>query len=148
MRYGFLWITDDQYIYSHLAADGIHSVVRNAVIPSTHPVPAPCGLSMYRFVLPMDIVKNAIGHDHEYPAMYDYSKGTFVTVVAAGDKGNRNVVMYPCRGNELMNIAFAVPDESVRDPDQLQYSWNAAGNKEEMVEALRGFPEWLQRIFR
>lgn len=103
---------------------------------------------MYRFVLPMDIVKNAIGHDHEYPAMYDYSKGTFVTVVAAGDKGNRNVVMYPCRGNELMNIAFAVPDESVRNPDQLQYSWNAAGNKEEMVEALHGFPEWLQRIFR
>lgn len=132
----------------HLAADGIHSVVRNAVIPSTHPVPAPCGLSMYRFVLPMDIVKDAIGQDHEYPAMYDYSKGTFATVMAAGDKGNRNVVMYPCRGYELMNIAFAVPDESVRDPDQLQYSWNAAGNKEEMVEALRGFPEWLQRIFR
>lgn len=103
---------------------------------------------MYRFVLPMDIVKDAIGHDQEYPAICDYSKGTFATVIAAGDKGNRNVVMYPCRGYELMNIAFAVPDESVRDPDQLQYSWNAAGNKEEMVEALHGFPEWLQRIFR
>lgn len=148
VRYGLLWITDDRCMCLHLAADGIHSVVRNAVIPSTHPVPAPCGLSMYRFVLPMDIVKDAIGHDHGYPAMYDYSKGTFATVMAAGDKGNRNVVMYPCRGYELMNIAFAVPDESVRDPDQLQYSWNAAGNKEEMVEALRGFPEWLQRIFR
>ncbi|KAI3399040.1 hypothetical protein diail_7840 [Diaporthe ilicicola] len=95
----------------------------------------------------MDIVKNAIGHDREYPAMCDYSKGAFVTVVAAGDEG-RNVVMYPCRGHELMNIAFAVPDGSVRDPDQLQYSWNAAGNKEEMLEALRGFPEWIQRIFR
>ena len=148
VRYRCLWMTDDRYIYLHLGADGIHSVVRSTVIPSTHPVPARCGLSMYRFVLPMDIVKNAIGHDHEYPAMYDYSQGTFVTVVAAGDEGNRNVIMYPCRGHELMNIAFSVPDASLRDPDQLQYSWNAAGNKEEMVEALRGFPEWLQRIFR
>lgn len=103
---------------------------------------------MYRFVLPMDIVKNAIGHDHGYPAMCDYSKGSFVSVMAAGDEGNRNVVMYPCRGHELMNIAFAVPDGSVRDADQLKYSWNAAGNKEVMVETLRGFPEWLQRVFR
>lgn len=141
-------MTDDRYIYLHLGADGIHSVIRNAVIPSTHPVPAPCGLSMYRFVLPMDIVKNAIGQVHEYPAMYDYSKGAFVNVMAAGDEGNRNIVMYPVRGDELMNIAFAVPDRIVRDPDQLQYSWNADGNKEDMVKALRGFPDWLQRIFR
>ncbi|KAL2289239.1 hypothetical protein FJTKL_02258 [Diaporthe vaccinii] len=56
--------------------------------------------------------------------------------------------MYPCREYELMNIAFAVPDGSLRDPDQLQYSWNAAGNKEDMVEALCGFPEWLQRMSR
>lgn len=148
VRYKCFWMADDQYTYLHLGADGIHSVVRKAVIPSTHPVPAPCGLSMYRFVIPMDIVKNAIGHDHEYPAMYDFSQGTFATIIAAGDQGNRNVVTYPCREHELMNMAFAVPDGSVRDPDQLQYSWNAAGNKEEMLEALRGFPEWLQRIFR
>lgn len=103
---------------------------------------------MYRFVLPMDTVKNAIGHDRETPVVYDFSKGTFVTVIAAGDEGNRNIIMYPCHGYELMNIAFAVPDASLRDPDQLQYSWNAAGKKEDMLEVLHGFPEWLQRIFR
>ncbi|KAL1865519.1 hypothetical protein Daus18300_007164 [Diaporthe australafricana] len=110
--------------------------------------PVPCGLSVYRFVLPMDTVKGAIGHDHEYPAMYDYSEGTFVAIIAAGDEGNRNVVMYPCRGHEQMNIACAVPDRSVKNPDQLQYSWNVAGNVDEMVEAVQGFPEWLKRIFR
>lgn len=135
-------------IYLHLGADGIRSVVRNAVIPSTHPVPAPCGLSMYRFVLPIDVLKNAIGRDHEYPTIYDYSKGAFVSVMAAGDEGNRNVTMYPCREHELMNIAFAVPDANLKHPDQLEYSWNAAGDKEEMIEAARGFPEWLQRVFR
>lgn len=96
----------------------------------------------------MDTVKVAIGDDSEYPAMYDYSKGTFVAIIAAGDEGNRNVVMYPCRGHQQMNIACAVPDVSIQDPGQLQYSWTAAGNVEEMVEAVRGFPEWLQRVFR
>ncbi|KAG8163086.1 hypothetical protein KVR01_007564 [Diaporthe batatas] len=147
---GLVQFADGTSVKSDLiiGADGIHSIVRDAVIPSTHPVPAPSGLSLYRFVLPMNTVKNAIGQDHEQPAMFDYSRGTFVIFIAAGDEGNRNVVMYPIRGYELMNIAFAVPDGILRDPDQLHYSWNASGSKEEMIEALRGFPDWLQRVFR
>ncbi|KAL2289238.1 hypothetical protein FJTKL_02257 [Diaporthe vaccinii] len=70
---GVLYLDDGTSVESDLiiGADGIHSVVRNTVTPSTHTVPAPCGLSMYRFVLPMEIVKNALGHDHENPAVYD-----------------------------------------------------------------------------
>lgn len=94
----------------------------------------------------MDVVRDAIGSDDQFPAMYDYTEGTFVAIVAAGDQGNRNIVMYPCRGYEKMNIAFAVPDVSVRDPSQLQYSWSAVGNVDEMVEAITGFPLWLQRV--
>lgn len=148
VQYSCLRITDDRHVLFQTGADGIHSIVRTAVIPSTHPAPVPCGLSVYRFVLPMDVVKNAIGQDHEYPAMYDYSEGTFVAIIAAGDEGNRNVVMYPCRRHEQMNIACAVPDKSIKNPEQLQYSWTAAGNTEEMVEAIHGFPEWLKRVFR
>lgn len=103
---------------------------------------------MYRFIIPMDVVKDAIGPDDQMPAMYNYDEGTFVAIIAAGDEGNRNVVMYPCRGHEQMNCACAVPDSSLRNPAQLEYSWNAKGSVEEMVEGIRRFPEWLRRVFR
>ncbi|KAB2573381.1 Salicylate hydroxylase [Lasiodiplodia theobromae] len=96
----------------------------------------------------MDVVKDAIGHDDQMPAMYNYDEGTFVAIIAAGDEGNRNVVMYPCRGHRQMNFACAVPDTSLRNPSQLEYSWNAKGSADELLEGIQGFPEWLKRVFR
>lgn len=80
--------------------------------------------------------------------MFNYDEGTFVAIVAAGDVGNRNVVMYPCRGHRQMNLACAIPDSKLRDPARLEYSWNAKGSVGEMVENIHGFPDWLQRVFR
>ncbi|KAJ5736644.1 uncharacterized protein N7483_001769 [Penicillium malachiteum] len=95
----------------------------------------------------MDAVKDAVGGDSQWPVMFNQDEGTFVTVIAAGDTGNRHVVMYPCRGHEQMNIAFAVPDWSLKRPSELEYSWNAQGSVPEMVEGIQGFPPWLQRVF-
>ncbi|KAL4893110.1 hypothetical protein BDV59DRAFT_202090 [Aspergillus ambiguus] len=130
-----------------IGADGIHSKSRASVISSSHPEPTPCGLSVYRFILPMDSVREAIGPGQQWPAMYNYDEGTFVAIIAAGDEGNRNVVMYPCRGHKQMNLACAVPDSSLKNPAQLEYSWNAKGNVQEMIEGIHGFPEWLHRVF-
>ncbi|KAF2853352.1 FAD/NAD(P)-binding domain-containing protein [Plenodomus tracheiphilus IPT5] len=130
-----------------VGADGIHSRIRTSVIPSSHPEPTPCGLSVYRFVLPMEIVRDAIGAEDTMPTMYEYTNGTFVAIIAAGDEENRNVVMYPCRGHEQMNIACAISDSSLRRPDLLEYSWTAKGSVNEMVEGIHGFPEWLKRVF-
>lgn len=130
---------------STTGADGIHSKVREAVIPQSHPAPVPSGLSLYRFVLPMGVVRDAIGDENEWPAMFNCDHGTFVAIIA--DVGNRHVVMYPCRGHEQMNIACAVPDSSLKNPSQLKYSWNAQGSVEDMVEGFQGFPPWLQRVF-
>ena len=96
----------------------------------------------------MDVVRDAIGPDDEMPAMYNYDEGTFVAIIAAGDEGNRNVVMYPCRGHQQMNYACAVPDSSLGNPARLEYSWNAKGSVKEMVEGISKFPEWLKRVFR
>ncbi|RYP52801.1 hypothetical protein DL769_010607 [Monosporascus sp. CRB-8-3] len=130
-----------------IGADGIHSKVRKAVIPPSHPDPVPCGHSLFRFVLPMDVVKDAIGSDVEWPAMYNYDYGTYVAIIAAGDEGNRGVVMYPCRGHTLMNCAVAVPDSSLKKTVGTEYSWNAKGSREDLVEQMREFPAWLRRIF-
>ncbi|KAJ5827475.1 hypothetical protein N7447_004238 [Penicillium robsamsonii] len=130
-----------------IGADGIRSKVRGAVIPASHPEPTPCGLSMYRFVIPMDIVMDTVATHGTIPAMYNYDDGTFIALIAAGDKGNRNVIMYPCQGHKLMNCVCAVPDSSLKSPDKLQYSWNAKGSVPELLEEIHGFPEWLKRLF-
>ncbi|KAJ5494541.1 hypothetical protein N7463_010628 [Penicillium fimorum] len=130
-----------------IGADGIRSKVRGAVIPASHPEPTPCGLSMYRFVIPMDIVMDTVAAHGTIPAMYNYDDGTFVALMAAGDKGNRNVIMYPCRGYKLMNCVCAVPNSSLKSPDKLQYSWNAKGSVLELLEEIHDFPEWLRRLF-
>jgi salicylate hydroxylase len=94
----------------------------------------------------MEDIKDAIGSD-EWPAMYNYDEGTFIAIIAAGDEGNRNVVMYPCRGHTLMNCAVAVPDEGLKRSVGLEYSWNAKGSREELLDQLQHFPPWLRRVF-
>ncbi|KAJ5984995.1 hypothetical protein N7499_008752 [Penicillium canescens] len=130
-----------------IGADGIRSKVRGAVIPASHPEPVSCGLSMYRFVIPMDVVMNTVATHGNIPAMYNYDDGTFIAVIAAGDEGNRNVIMYPCQGHKLMNCVCAVPDSSVKNPAKLEYSWNAKGSVEELLEEIHDFPEWLKQVF-
>ncbi|KAJ5383160.1 hypothetical protein N7517_001071 [Penicillium concentricum] len=130
-----------------IGADGIHSKVRGAVIPASHPEPVPCGLSMYRFVLPMDVVMDTVATHGTIPAMYNYDDGTFIALIAAGDKGNRNVIMYPCQGHKLMNCVCAVPNSSLKNPEKLQYSWNAKGSVQELLEEIHDFPEWLKHVF-
>lgn len=103
---------------------------------------------MYRFVIPMDVVMNTVATHGNIPAMYNYDDGTFIAVIAAGDKGNRNVIMYPCQDNKLMNCVCAVPDSSLKSPAKLEYSWNAKGSVEELLEEIHDFPEWLKRVFR
>lgn len=44
-----------------------------------------------------------------------------------------------------MSVACAVPDSILKNPARLGYSWNAKGSVEELVDNVRGFPEWLGR---
>ncbi|KAI1121203.1 FAD binding domain protein [Nemania abortiva] len=146
---GLVWFADGGFdeVDLIIGADGIHSKVRTAVIPPSHPAPVPCGLSVFRFLVPMDVIVDAIGPDEPWPAMYNYDEGAYVAIIAAGDEGNRNVVMYPCRGHELMNCAVAVPDSSLQASVGLEYSWNAKGSREELLSQLQDFPAWLLRVF-
>ncbi|KAJ5186703.1 hypothetical protein N7449_011467 [Penicillium cf. viridicatum] len=130
-----------------IGADGINSKVRAAIIPPSHPQPAPCGLSVYCFMIPMEVFKESMAAEGRMPDMFNYEEGYFIAIVAAGDEGNRNVVMLPCREHRFMSVACAVPDSILKNPARLEYSWNAKGSVEELVDNVRGFPEWLGRLY-
>ncbi|KAJ5645915.1 hypothetical protein N7490_002287 [Penicillium lividum] len=143
---GILKLVDGHCIEVDLiiGADGIHSKVREAVIPSSHPDPSLCGLCVYRFVVPMDILRDANG---EMPDILTLDEGNFVVIIAAGDEGNRNMVIYPCRELQLMNFVCGVPDTSPRVLAQIKSTGSHESLVNDMLEEFEGFPDWLLQIF-
>ncbi|KAJ5623361.1 hypothetical protein N7490_011966 [Penicillium lividum] len=130
-------------------ADGIHSNVRAAIISASHPEPAPCGHSMYRFVIPMEVIQESMVAEGRTPAIFNYTEGSYVGIVATGDadEDNRHLIMYPCRNHRFMNVAYGVPDSILKDSTGLEYSWSAKGSVQELVNNIHGFPGWIGRLF-
>ncbi|KAJ5670985.1 hypothetical protein N7507_000112 [Penicillium longicatenatum] len=128
-----------------IGADGIHSKVRETVIPSSHPGPSLCGLCVYRFVVPMDVLRDIKG---KMPDILTFDEGNFVVIIAAGDEGNRNIVIYPCRELQLMNFVCGVPDTSPRVLAQLKATGSHESLVNDMVEEFEGFPDWILQLFR
>ncbi|KAJ5925023.1 hypothetical protein N7454_007662 [Penicillium verhagenii] len=127
-----------------IGADGIHSKVREVVIPASHPEPALCGLCVYRFVVPMDVLRDGDGN---LPDVLTLHEGNFVVIIAAGDKGNRNIVIYPCRELELMNFVCGVPDTSPRVLAQLKSTGSHESLVHDITQEFQSFPEWLLKLF-
>ncbi|KAJ6086270.1 hypothetical protein N7486_010551 [Penicillium sp. IBT 16267x] len=127
-----------------IGADGIHSKVREAVIPSSHPQPSLCGLCVYRFVVPMDVLRDVNG---KLPNILTLDEGNFVVIIAAGDEGNRNIVIYPCRELQLMNFVCGVPDTSPRVLAQLKSTGSHESLVNDMIEEFQGFPDWILQLF-
>ncbi|KAJ5133228.1 Monooxygenase FAD-binding protein [Penicillium atrosanguineum] len=94
----------------------------------------------------MEVFKGSIAAEGHMPAMFKYNEGNFIAIIAAGDEGNRNLVMYPFRMHWYMSVSCTVPDTILKDLTSLEYSWNAKGNVEELAENIRGFPRWLRRL--
>ena len=102
---------------------------------------------MYRFVLPSAEVHATLAAaaasattPPPAPALYDATDGVFVSLLAAGDAGNRNIVTYPCRGGALINFACAAPDGAIRRRgDGDGYSWSARGDPAEMAALFADF---------
>ncbi|KAJ6014166.1 hypothetical protein N7540_008757 [Penicillium herquei] len=128
-----------------IGADGIHSKVREFVIPPSHLEPAFCGLCVYRFVVPMDVLRDS---DGKMPNTLTLDDGNFVVIIAAGDEGNRSMVIYPCRELELMNFVCGVPDTSSRVLAQLESPGNHQSLVDDMLEEFHDFPDWILQIIR
>ncbi|KAF9881535.1 hypothetical protein CkaCkLH20_00681 [Colletotrichum karsti] len=126
-----------------IGADGIHSNVRPSIVGLDHPQPVPANLSLYRFTVPLSEMEKTLG---TLPSCLDYKDGVFLSSFIAADGSNRNVVIYPCRNQELINFACAVPDSALRQGTE--DSWTKDGDIEEMAGHFHDFPSWLHDIMR
>ncbi|KAF4454189.1 hypothetical protein F53441_3189 [Fusarium austroafricanum] len=120
-----------------IGADGIHSVVRTAVVGEKRNA-LPTGTSAYRMLIPTENLK-----DLSLPKDLLDPREPKTTMIMGYD---RRVIMGPGRGSNLYGIVALVPDEKLAE--ESSDSWVAPGSIEKLLEAYSDFPSWLHDIFR
>ncbi|KAL0931218.1 uncharacterized protein CTRU02_213953 [Colletotrichum truncatum] len=125
-----------------VGADGIHSIVRQAILGGESEMIS-AGVSLYRFVYPLDKVKEILGG---LPDALDPKGGGFLNLMTANDDLNRNIIFYPCRNYTILNVVARVPDSILAQDSET--SWSAEGNIKEMLEHFSDFAPWMLDIIR
>ncbi|KNB09122.1 hypothetical protein FOXG_09764 [Fusarium oxysporum f. sp. lycopersici 4287] len=110
-----------------IGADGIHSVVRTAVVGEK------------RNALPT----GTIWRGSLYQTNSWIPRVPKTTMIMGHD---RRVIMGPGRNSKLYGIVALVPDEKLAE--ESSDSWVAPGSIEKLLEAYSDFPSWLHDIFR
>ncbi|KAF6806368.1 hypothetical protein CSOJ01_08863 [Colletotrichum sojae] len=126
-----------------IGADGIHSVVRRAVLGPDEPPLTPAGVSLYRFMYPLDKAREVLGGT--LPEAIDPRTGGFLNMMDADDELHRNVIFYPCRDFSELNVVARVPDSS---DDTSKTSWTANGSREEMATRFADFAPWVLALMK
>lgn len=117
-----------------VGADGIHSVMRQAVVGEAHGA-VPTGTSAYRILLPLESLSVSDGMDLAKP----------VTTMVVGH--DRRVIMGPGRGGKLFGIVALVPDERPHETPDTDH-WVVRGSVSALLDEFEGFPSWLLGIFK
>lgn len=89
-------------------------------------------------------MKRVLGNSSDWlPSPEDDNRLNFVL---AGDNTNRVVVHYPMQHHNYRNFSclFLMPDSRANVAE----SWYADGEKEEMLEVYKDFPEEVLKIMR
>ncbi|KAF4967074.1 hypothetical protein FSARC_5366 [Fusarium sarcochroum] len=120
-----------------IGADGIHSVVRTAVLGEARGA-LPTGTSAYRMLIPIENLEKI-----SLPENFLNPHDPKTTMIMGHD---RRVIMGPGRGNKMYGIVALVPDEKLAE--ESSDSWVAPGSIEKLLEAYSDFPSWLHNIFR
>ncbi|WYZ39914.1 hypothetical protein EsH8_IV_000255 [Colletotrichum jinshuiense] len=125
-----------------VGADGIHSLVRKAVLGGECAMIS-SGVSVYRFTFPLDKAREIL---KGYPDVADLLDGDYFNIMSTSDRTNRNIIFYPCRDFTTLNVVARIPDamlsmESVS-------SWNGEGSSEEMLDHFFDFAPWMLEIMK
>ncbi|KAI8650571.1 hypothetical protein NCS57_01391200 [Fusarium keratoplasticum] len=120
-----------------IGADGIHSVVRTAVLGEERGA-LPTGTSAYRMLIPIEKLEGI-----STPEKLLDARDPYTTMIMGHD---RRVIMGPGRGGKLYGIVALVPDEKLSEKSS--DSWVSPGSIEKLLEAYSDFPSWLHDIFR
>ncbi|GAA6018942.1 hypothetical protein JCM10207_009208 [Rhodosporidiobolus poonsookiae] len=121
-----------------VAADGIHSVGRTAVL-GEQLIAQRSGYSAYRALIPRESLL-------DNPKLLYYldgdEKGTgFCTFMAA----DRRLVAYPCRGAQYLNIVAIVPDSEAKESKE---AWHVSGDMGELLASFSEFCDDAKEILR
>ncbi|PQE15106.1 hypothetical protein CJF31_00007186 [Rutstroemia sp. NJR-2017a BVV2] len=114
-----------------IAADGVHSKIRDSVAPGT-PAPASSGSSAFRFMIPVDEVRS------DPRTAHFVEKTGEMRMHCTTD---RRIVIYPCRKNTLLNFVAMHPEEETEASTE---EWNQAASKETLLSCFKSFPEDMQ----
>ncbi|KAF5715938.1 salicylate 1-monooxygenase [Fusarium mundagurra] len=120
-----------------IGADGIHSVVRTAVVGEKRNA-LPTGTSAYRMLIPTENLEGL-----SLPSQLLDPRVPKTTMIMGHD---RRVIMGPGRNSKLYGIVALVPDEKLTE--ESSDSWVAPGSIEKLLEAYSDFPSWLHDIFK
>ncbi|KAL5042050.1 hypothetical protein BDW71DRAFT_200905 [Aspergillus fruticulosus] len=132
---------EDGSVYSGdlvVGADGMHSKTVKAVT-GTDQKKESTGQSCFRCVVPVSKLRA-----NPLTAPLLEKIGLDATHVFAGR--DRRLVMYPCRGGTLLNVAGIHPSDAMAETEYS--SWLDSGNLEDMLATYRGFCPELQEICR
>jgi salicylate hydroxylase len=124
-----------------IGADGIHSVIREAVLKAgNHQLvhPTPTGVSAYRLLVDTANLSSIIV-DSE---LFD-PKRQATTLMMGHD---RRVIMGPARNGELLGLVGMVPDEHMHEASNCN-SWTTPGSLSKLLETYHDFPQWIRDIF-
>ena len=124
-----------------VGADGIHSVIREAVLNAgNHELvhPTPTGVSAYRLLVETANL-SSIEVD---PALFD-PKRQATTLMMGHD---RRVIMGPARNGDLLGLVGMVPDEHMHETSDSN-SWTTPGSLSKLLETYHDFPQWIRDIF-
>lgn len=95
--------------------------------------PIASGSSMFRFVLPRDVVNQVTPNDDPKNS----TKRAELEIRIASDGSGRSVVTYPCRNHELLNVGCIAPDSLINLP--ITDSWSAPGTKGDLLRVFGDF---------
>ncbi|THX16081.1 FAD/NAD(P)-binding domain-containing protein [Aureobasidium pullulans] len=125
-----------------IGADGIHSVIREAVLKAgNHELvhPAPTGVSAYRLLVEttdlagLDVDKEVFDHTRQA-----------TTLIMGHD---RRVIMGPARNGDLLGLVGMVPDEHMHESSNPN-SWTTPGDLSKLLQTYNDFPQWIRDIFK
>ncbi|KAH9907543.1 hypothetical protein F4778DRAFT_769022 [Xylariomycetidae sp. FL2044] len=120
-----------------VGADGIHSVVRTAILGERRDA-VPTGISAYRMLVPTESLEKISLPDK----LLDRADPS-TTMVMGHDK---RVIMGPGRGGKVVGIVALVPDEKMNEKSSTD-SWVEPGSKDKLLGSYADFPDWLRAIF-
>ncbi|KAJ5894521.1 hypothetical protein N7495_006212 [Penicillium taxi] len=118
-----------------LGADGIHSQTRGAIAPEA-PAPYPVGKSCFRWLLPIDQLK-----EYESTQAFVGRPGVFIEWAAE----DRRLVAYPCGDSKIFNLCAFMPSNESKSNIQVN-SWQAVGDKSVIASAFSRFCPGVQKI--